>query len=143
MDITKTEDVQNGVNRTVEWTKETGAALGGVINSAGVGKNDLVSPRYRVRYPSSNPSRLSKIIDRKGKISDLDTWNLTNAVNVTGTYNLTRLALEHLVHVKPEETPDGERGVIIMISSQAAVSFIQPPRLALHASSSLLNSISN
>ena len=65
-----------------------------------------------------------KIIDRKGKISDLDAWNLTNAVNVTGTYNLTRLALEHLVHVKPEETPDGERGVIIMISSQAAVSCV-------------------
>jgi len=43
MNITKTEDVQNGVNRTVEWTKATGAALGGVINCAGIGKNELVS----------------------------------------------------------------------------------------------------
>ena len=38
--------------------------------------------------------------------------------------NLTRLVLEHMVvDVKPEEgSVDGERGVVIMVSSAAAVS---------------------
>lgn len=42
-------------------------------------------------------------------------------MNLTGTFNLTRLALKHLIKVEPEQ-PDGERGVIIMVASAAAVS---------------------
>jgi NAD(P)-dependent dehydrogenase (short-subunit alcohol dehydrogenase family) len=43
-DITNVEQVEDAVNRTVAWSKETGAELGGVINSAGIGNSELVGP---------------------------------------------------------------------------------------------------
>ena len=36
-DITKLDEIQNAVEQTVAWTKESGKPLGGVINCAGVG----------------------------------------------------------------------------------------------------------
>jgi NAD(P)-dependent dehydrogenase (short-subunit alcohol dehydrogenase family) len=47
-------------------------------------------------------------------------------VNLTGTFNLTRIACKHLVKVSPEG-PDGERGVIVMVASSAAVRPIFAP----------------
>lgn len=44
-------------------------------------------------------------------------------MNLTGSFNLTRLVLEHLVQVQPEAGPDGERGVVVFVASAAAVSF--------------------
>lgn len=54
----------------------------------------------------------------------MNLWDFALAVNLTGSFNLTRLVLKHLVKIEPEETPDGERGVIIFVSSAAAVSCI-------------------
>ena len=51
----------------------------------------------------------------------MESWDFSLDVNLNGAFNLTRLVLEHLVKVNPEETEDGERGVIIFISSAAAV----------------------
>lgn len=42
------------------------------------------------------------------------------AVNLTGTFNLTRIACKYLVTVPPEG-PDGERGVVVLVASAAAV----------------------
>jgi len=102
-DITNVEQVQHAVDRTIAWTMETGAELGGVINSAGIGKSELM-------------------IGPKGQLHSLELWDKTLAVNLTGTFNLTRLALKHLTCVKPENGSDGERGVIIMVASEVAVS---------------------
>ncbi len=67
----------------------------------------------------------SKIIDAQNEPHSLDLWDFVLAVNLTGTFNLTRLALKHLVTVEPENgTVDGERGVVILVSSSAAVSFL-------------------
>jgi NAD(P)-dependent dehydrogenase (short-subunit alcohol dehydrogenase family) len=52
----------------------------------------------------------------------VENWDLHIAVNLTGLFNLTRLVLEHLVRVPPEDG-DGERGVVILVSSTAAVRF--------------------
>ena len=41
-------------------------------------------------------------------------------VNLTGTFNLTRIVCKYLVMV-PSEGPDGERGVVVMVASTAAV----------------------
>lgn len=41
-------------------------------------------------------------------------------INLTGTFNLTRIACKYLVNVPPED-PDGERGVVVMVASSAAV----------------------
>ena len=103
-DITELSEVASAVNKTVEWTSRSGAPLGGVINCAGVGT-------------------AAKIIDAHGQPHSLDIWEFTIAVNLTGSFNLTRLVLEHLVKVDPETGSDGERGVVIFVSSAAAVGF--------------------
>lgn len=100
--ITEVDQIERAVESTVAWTKETGAVLGGVINCAGVGT-------------------AGKIIDAHNEPHSLDLWNFTLAVNLTGTFNLTRLALKHLVKVQKEDGGHGERGVVIMVSSVAAV----------------------
>lgn len=102
-DITKVEQIETAVEDTVAWANMTGAVLGGVINCAGVGS-------------------AAKIIDARNEPHSLDLWEFVLAVNLTGSFNLTRLALKHLIKVQPEDGPDGERGVIIMVSSAAAVS---------------------
>lgn len=104
-DITETEQVENAVEKTVAWAKQTGAALGGVINCAGVGV-------------------AAKILDSQNQPHSLELWNFTISVNLTGTFNLTRFVLKHLVEVHPEDPDDEERGVVIMVSSAAAVSLL-------------------
>ncbi len=63
-------------------------------------------------------------------------WNFALAINLTGTFNLTRIACKYLVNVPPEG-PDGERGVVVMVASSAAVS----PRLVSHRSTPLVDII--
>ncbi|KAG6859320.1 hypothetical protein C0995_009728, partial [Termitomyces sp. Mi166 len=113
-DLRDLDQVEKAVNSIISWTKATGAELGGVINSAGLGRNELM-------------------INAKGKPHETAVWDLTMGTNVTGSFNLTRLALEHLVRVEPENTPDGERGVIILIASEAA--FNGPTTLTAYAAS--------
>jgi 3-hydroxyacyl-CoA dehydrogenase / 3-hydroxy-2-methylbutyryl-CoA dehydrogenase len=102
-DITDVDQIQAAVNGTVSWARQNNAPLGGVINCAGVGT-------------------AAKIIDHKNEPHDLDTWNFTLNVNLTGSFNLTRLALREMVRNEPEETEDGERGVVVFVASAAAVS---------------------
>jgi 3-hydroxyacyl-CoA dehydrogenase / 3-hydroxy-2-methylbutyryl-CoA dehydrogenase len=61
-----------------------------------------------------------QIIGANGQPHSLDVWNFTMDVNLTGTFNLTRIACKYLVMV-PSEGPDGERGVVVMVASTAAV----------------------
>lgn len=63
-----------------------------------------------------------QIIDSSNEPHSLDLWDFTLAVNLTGTFNLTRLALKHMVNVPPEESTDGERGIIIFVASSTVVS---------------------
>ena len=116
VDIREVDQINRAVEGTVEWTKETSAPLGGVVNCAGV-------------------AVAAKIIDSHNEPHSLDLWDFAIAVNLTGTFNLTRLALKHLVKVAPEEGPDGERGVIIFVASAAAV------RTLFFMSASLRNSV--
>ncbi|KII95333.1 hypothetical protein PLICRDRAFT_34176 [Plicaturopsis crispa FD-325 SS-3] len=121
MDITKLEQVEQAVEDAVKWTEETGAALGGVINCAGVGT-------------------AAKIIDAHNEPHSLDLWNFTIAVNLTGTFNLTRLALKHLVRVAPEDTADKERGVVVLVASSAAYE-AQQGQVAYSASKGAVNTM--
>jgi len=121
VDITEVAQIAAAVDATVAWTQETGAALGGVVNCAGVGT-------------------AAKIIDAHGEPHSLDLWDFTLAVNLTGSFNLTRLALKHLVTVDAEASTDGERGVIIFIASAAAYEG-QPGQTAYSASKGALRSM--
>jgi len=120
-DITKVDQIERAVEETVNWTKETHARLGGVVNCAGVGV-------------------ASKIIDANNQPHDLDLWDFVLAVNLTGSFNLTRLALKHLIHVPPEDGEDGERGVVILVSSAAAFEG-QQGQVAYSASKGALRSM--
>ncbi|KAF5362538.1 hypothetical protein D9756_002658 [Leucocoprinus leucothites] len=120
-DITNVTQIEAAVKGTVAWARETKARLGGVINCAGVGT-------------------AAKIIDAHGEPHSLDLWDFAMAVNLTGSFNLTRLVLKQLVKVEPEESADGERGVIIFVSSAAAYEG-QPGQTAYSATKGALRSM--
>ena len=70
-----------------------------------------------------------QVIDTSGSPLSLELFRFTQEVNVMGTFNLTRLVCRHLIEV-PAEGEDGERGIIVMVSSAAAVSIIYRIRTA-------------
>ncbi|KJA27927.1 hypothetical protein HYPSUDRAFT_197497 [Hypholoma sublateritium FD-334 SS-4] len=120
-DITILSEISAAVAASVQWAASTNAPLGGVINCAGVGT-------------------AAKIIDAHGKAHNLELWEFAIAVNLTGSFNLTRLVLEHLVQVQPEPGPDGERGVVVFVASAAAFEG-QPGQTAYSATKGALRSM--
>lgn len=61
----------------------------------------------------------AKTVDREGKPFPLDLWNKVIAINLTGTFNVLRLAAAEMAKNAPEG-PSQERGVIVNIASGAA-----------------------
>lgn len=94
-DVTKEEDV----NKALEQCKSKFGFLNAVVNCAGIG--------YAAR-----------IYDyRKNRIHPLEEFKRVIEVNTVGTFNVARLAAQHLVQ---NEMVAGQKGVIIMTSSVAA-----------------------
>ena len=100
VDVSDTESIAQAVKDTLAWVKETGKEIGGIVAAAGV----------------STPA---KIIDRHGDPFDLKGFDFVMNINVRGSIDLIRQFLPHMIKVEPE-APDGERGVIILVSSSAA-----------------------
>ena len=93
-DITKEEDVQTAIDKTVE-------AFGAVhiaVNCAGVG------------IPA-------KVLGKEGPMS-MAHFNKVVQINLIGTMNVVRLAAEKMV--KNQGNDDGEKGVVINVASVAA-----------------------
>jgi len=93
-DVTNEESVQNAVKKTID-------AFGGinvVINCAGVG----------------DPA---KLLSKKGPMP-LSFFNRVVQINLVGTFNVIRLAVEQMVKNAPGK--DGEKGVVINTASAAA-----------------------
>jgi 3-hydroxyacyl-CoA dehydrogenase / 3-hydroxy-2-methylbutyryl-CoA dehydrogenase len=61
----------------------------------------------------------AKTVDNDGNPFPLKVWNKVIAVNLTGTFNVLRLAAAKMIRNAPDEKT-GERGVIFNISSGAA-----------------------
>ncbi|KAF5342997.1 hypothetical protein D9758_013701 [Tetrapyrgos nigripes] len=103
VNLVDVEMIASAVEEVAAWTKETEAPLGGVIHCAGIGE-------------------LEQTIGGKGKLHTRKTWDITLAVNISGTFHLTCYALKHFVNVPREGSPteDGERGVVVMVSSTVA-----------------------
>ncbi|TQN70104.1 3-hydroxyacyl-CoA dehydrogenase type-2 [Colletotrichum shisoi] len=99
-DVLDTASIEAAVQGTAAWVKQSGKPVGGVIPAAGVG----------------NPST---ILDRKGNPFSLDDWDFVLNINLRGTIDLTRQALS-LMAKNDTSSPDGERGVVIMVASSAA-----------------------
>ena len=100
VDVSDTESIAQAVKGTLAWVKETGKEIGGIVAAAGV----------------STPA---KIIDRHGDPFDLKGFDFVMNINVRGSIDLVRQFLPHMIKVEPEAL-DGERGVIIFVSSSAA-----------------------
>src|SRR5690606_6069869 len=96
-DVTETESIAKAVGGALKWISETGKQLGGVIPAAGSGAPE-------------------KMLNRDGSPLNLDTFDFVTKVNLRGTIDLLRHTLPHLAKVQPVG-PDGERGVVIMVSS--------------------------
>ena len=90
-----------------------GASLAGAFAKLG---ERAGAPRIAVACAGVASSDL--ILDREGKPSGLDVFARTLAINLTGTYNLIRLAAAAMATLEP--LADGERGVIVTTTSIAA-----------------------
>lgn len=119
-DMSDSSSVQAAVDAVKTWLKQTGKAVGGVIPAAGVG----------------NPA---KLVDRHGEPVDMSAIDFVLDINLRGVLDLLRLTLPLMVKNEPLE-PDGERGVIILVSSSAAFDG-QPGQLSYAASKGAMRSI--
>jgi len=59
-----------------------------------------------------------QILDEQSNPHPLEIWDLTIAVNLTGSFNLSRLVVRHLAKVSPDDK--GERGMVIFVASLSA-----------------------
>ncbi|KAL2039270.1 hypothetical protein N7G274_007938 [Stereocaulon virgatum] len=100
VDVSDTDSIAAAVSGTLTWVKETGKEIGGVVAAAGV----------------STPA---KIIDRHGEMFGMGGFDFVMGVNVRGSVDLVRQLLPHRVGVEPVGE-DGERGVVVLVSSSAA-----------------------
>ncbi|TKA33118.1 hypothetical protein B0A50_00671 [Salinomyces thailandicus] len=119
-DITSTESIQAALDGIAAWIKETNAHIGALIPAAGVG------------FPG-------KLIDRKNQPIPLANLDFVLNINLRGVLDLIRLTLP-LMTVSPPTAPDGERGVIVMVSSSAAFDG-QPGQAAYAASKGAIRSL--
>ncbi|KAL2017466.1 hypothetical protein VTK56DRAFT_2062 [Thermocarpiscus australiensis] len=99
-DVTDTDNIAAAVQATVDWVKQTGKPLGGIIPAAGVGFPGL-------------------ILDKQLRPVSMDAVDLVLNINLRGTLDLVRQFLPHLAATEPHG-PDGERGVVVMVASAAA-----------------------
>ncbi|EOD47877.1 Short-chain dehydrogenase/reductase SDR [Neofusicoccum parvum] len=93
-DVTDTENIAAAVKGSVEFAKEKGVPLGGVLAGAG-------------------------IINHKNEPFPIDSFDMVLSINLRGTVDLIRQVLPHLTQNEPYG-PDNERGVVIMVASAAA-----------------------
>jgi 3-hydroxyacyl-CoA dehydrogenase / 3-hydroxy-2-methylbutyryl-CoA dehydrogenase len=119
-------------DRNMELAQTTAAALGAgkaiavEVNVAdeasviaGIATTKAAFGSIHVAVNCAGVPFAAKTVDREGKPFPLDLWNKVIAVNLTGTFNVLRLAAAEMVKNAPEG-PTEERGVIVNISSGAA-----------------------
>ncbi|PGH06198.1 hypothetical protein AJ79_06586 [Helicocarpus griseus UAMH5409] len=107
-DVSSTASLQHAVSATVAWSSSSNAPLGGVICCAGIGYGERALPR---QDPNADANKV--------KTMSIEAFDRVIAINLRGTVDLIRLVLPHLAAVKGEGD-DGERGVVVVVSSVAA-----------------------
>jgi NAD(P)-dependent dehydrogenase (short-subunit alcohol dehydrogenase family) len=127
-DVSSSSSIAAAVEKTVQWASESKRPIGGVVCSAGIGYAEKVLPRQPEGTTSANV-----------KMMDLEKFDRVIAINLRGTVDLIRQVIPHMSLNEPEG-PDGERGVIIMVSSVAAFEG-QVGQLAYSASKGAVRSI--
>lgn len=119
-DMTSTSSLETAVSGLAAWVKETKAPIGGVIPAAGVG----------------NPA---KLLDKHNEPVAMSQLDFVLDINLRGVLDLLRLCLP-LVAANAPIQPDGERGVLVLVSSSAAFDG-QPGQLAYAATKGAIRSM--
>jgi NAD(P)-dependent dehydrogenase (short-subunit alcohol dehydrogenase family) len=127
-DVSSSASIASAVSKTVTWATSSKNPIGGVICSAGIGYAEKLLPRQ----PEGTTSATVKMMD-------LTAFDRVMNINLRGTVDLIRQVIPHMSLNEPEG-PDGERGVIIMVSSVAAFEG-QVGQLAYSASKGAVRSI--
>lgn len=127
-DVSSTESIAAAVAKTVQWASESKKPISGVVCSAGIGYAEKILPRQ----PEGTTSQTVKMMD-------LSKFDRVMNINLRGTVDLIRQVVPHMSLNEPEG-PDGERGVVIMVSSVAAFEG-QVGQLAYSASKGAVRSI--
>ena len=86
------------------------AAIDAVVSACGP---------LRIAVACAGVAPVARILARDGTPMALEAFNRTIAVNLSGSFNLLRLAAARMAAREPEP-PDGERGVVILTASVAA-----------------------
>merc|ERR1712093_848563 len=126
--VSSTESLQAALKSTLKWTQETNKPLSGAVCSAGIGTAALPLPKQD-----------SSATHETVKYMDMPLFDRTLAINLRGTVDLIRLTLPHMALNEPWG-PDGERGIIVVVSSVAAFEG-QIGQLAYSASKGAVRSI--
>jgi 3-hydroxyacyl-CoA dehydrogenase/3-hydroxy-2-methylbutyryl-CoA dehydrogenase len=138
--VLETSSIAAAVQGSLQWIKQTGYELGGVVAAAGVSTPAKVNPHFcTCLLCEAAANWYAQIIDRNGKPFNLDDFDFVMNVNVRGTVDLIRQALPHLTTVPPT-APDNERGVLILVASAAAFDG-QPGQVAYSASKGAIASL--
>ncbi|KAL1589595.1 hypothetical protein WHR41_01704 [Cladosporium halotolerans] len=120
-DVSSTPSLEAAVQGAAAWIQdETHAPLAAIIPAAGVG----------------NPA---KLLTRHGAPAPMAALDFVLSINLRGTLDLVRLALPLLAGNEPSG-PDGERGVVVLVSSAAAYDG-QPGQVAYAASKGAVRSV--
>lgn len=106
--VASTESLETAVKNTIQWTQKTHAPLSGVCTCAGIGGPALALPKQ-------NPDADHNSV----KYYDINNFDRVIGINLRGTVDLVRLAIPHMALNEPLGE-DGERGVVILVSSTAA-----------------------
>ena len=133
-DVSSTESIASAVDKTVRWASSSKKPIGGVICCAGIGYAEKLLPRQQPEGTTS-----ASATTRTVKMMDLAKFDRVININLRGTVDLIRQVIPHMSLNEPEG-PDGERGVIIMVSSVAAFEG-QVGQLAYSASKGAVRSI--
>lgn len=117
-DVSDTESIEAAIKGVSEWVKTTGKIIGGVVSAAGVGNpgkvNILVTSVFLLMLILS----IYQIIGRDNEPLSMSSIDFVLNINLRGTLDLVRQCLPYMTTV--EQTDQGERGVIILVSSSAA-----------------------
>ncbi|CAK1364594.1 3-hydroxyacyl-CoA dehydrogenase type-2 [Cercospora beticola] len=100
VDVTDSDSLKSAIDGAADWAKSSGKPLGGLVPAAGVGLPGKLLDK------DLNPIEMSKI-------------DFVIDINLRGVLNTIRLTLPHLARNEPL-AQDGERGVIVMVSSSSA-----------------------
>jgi NAD(P)-dependent dehydrogenase (short-subunit alcohol dehydrogenase family) len=113
-----------------EAGKQVAAEVGGQFARTNVTDEDAVSGAVAAAEASGRPLRVAvncagigyaaRTVNRDGSPHDLASFARVIAINLTGTFNVLRLAAAAMAKTEPADA-DGQRGVIINTSSVAGI----------------------